>query len=105
MQDNGRKGRNVRGISNVLAHLERSLGQQKPVQKGEALEKFFESAQRHRRRGERSTDWLVRFNLGLGQLRENDVNFNALDDVASWFPAAQGRARSRATRARHRQPT
>ena len=40
----------------VLQHLEASLGQQKPVQKGETPEKFFGSNQRHRRRGERMAD-------------------------------------------------
>eukprot|EP00959_Pyramimonas_sp_CCMP1952_P158717 3319771-Pyramimonas_sp.AAC.1 len=47
--DKKRNGNQV-GIENAPQHLEASLGQQKPVQKGETLEKFFESTQHHRRR-------------------------------------------------------
>eukprot|EP00959_Pyramimonas_sp_CCMP1952_P189736 3969129-Pyramimonas_sp.AAC.1 len=48
--DDKKHNRNQVGTENVLQHLEAGLGQQKPVQKGEPLEKFFESAQHHRRR-------------------------------------------------------
>eukprot|EP00959_Pyramimonas_sp_CCMP1952_P432807 9063717-Pyramimonas_sp.AAC.1 len=74
--DDRKRNRNQVGIENVLQHLEASSGQQKPVQKGETLETFFESAQHHRRRGERMTDWLIRFETGLRQLRENAVDLN-----------------------------
>eukprot|EP00959_Pyramimonas_sp_CCMP1952_P088868 1859439-Pyramimonas_sp.AAC.1 len=46
------RDRNAKGIANFLRHLEESRGQQTPVQKGETLEKFFESTAPHRRRGE-----------------------------------------------------
>jgi hypothetical protein len=31
------------------------------------------------------TDWPIRFETVLQQLRENEVDLNALDDVAGWF--------------------
>eukprot|EP00959_Pyramimonas_sp_CCMP1952_P182588 3818433-Pyramimonas_sp.AAC.1 len=83
--DDKKRNRNQVGIENVLQPLEAKSGQQKPVQKGETLEQFSESTQHRRRRGERMTDWLIRFDTGLQQLRENEVDLDALDDVAGWF--------------------
>ena len=80
-----KRDRNQTGIEDVLRHLGASLGQQKPVQKCETLEKFFESTQHRRRRAERMADWLVRFEAGLQLLRENVMDLNALGDVVGWF--------------------
>eukprot|EP00959_Pyramimonas_sp_CCMP1952_P065151 1360135-Pyramimonas_sp.AAC.1 len=76
-----KRDRNAKGIANVLRDLQESPGQQKLVQKGETLE-FFESTAHHRRRGERMTNWLVRFDAGMRQLRKNRVDLSELDDVA-----------------------
>eukprot|EP00959_Pyramimonas_sp_CCMP1952_P023184 487503-Pyramimonas_sp.AAC.1 len=80
--DEKKRNRNQIGIENVLQHLEASSGQQKPAQKGETLEKFVESTQQHRRRGERMTDGPMRVETGLQQLCEHEVHPNALDDAA-----------------------
>eukprot|EP00959_Pyramimonas_sp_CCMP1952_P129367 2705258-Pyramimonas_sp.AAC.1 len=48
--DDKMRHRNQVGIENARQHLEANLGQQKPVQKGETLENFFESTQHRRRR-------------------------------------------------------
>ena len=77
--------RNNTGIDNVMAKLLKDLGQQKPVRKGQSLHEFFGTPKYQRRRGERVTDWLTRFEEGLTKLREDDIDLLELEDVAGWF--------------------
>ena len=77
--------RNNTGIDNVMAKLLKDLGQQKPARKGQTIHEFFGTTKYQRRRGERVTDWLTRFEEGLTRLREDDINLLELEDVAGWF--------------------
>ena len=53
--------RNRRGLEALMTRLEAELGQQRPQKKGESLEMFFVSNKFQRKRGERITDYITRF--------------------------------------------
>ena len=68
-----------------MARLEAELGQQRPQKKGESLEMFFASNKLQRKRGERITDYITRFEEGIKTLQDNDINLQAIDDVPGWM--------------------
>ena len=70
--------RNRRGI-------EALIGQQRPQKKGESLEMFFASNKLQRKRGERITDYITRFEEGIKTLQDNDINLLTIDDVPGWM--------------------
>ena len=73
--------RNRRGIEALMTRLEAELGQQRPQKKGESLEIFFVSNMLQRKRGERITDYITRFEEGIKTLEDNDINLLTIDDV------------------------
>ena len=73
--------RNRRGIEALMTRLEAELGQQRPQKKGESLEMFFVSNKLQRKRGERITDYITRFEEGIKTLQDNDINLLTIDDV------------------------
>ena len=58
---NARADRNRRGIEALMTRLGTEHGQQRPQKKGESLETFFASNKPQRKRGERITDHITRF--------------------------------------------
>ena len=66
--------RNRRGIEALMTRLEAELGHQRPQKKGESLEMFFVSNKLQRKRGERITDYITRFEEGIKTLQDNDIN-------------------------------
>ena len=68
-----------------MSKLLADLGQQKPVRKGETLYEFFGTPKYARRRAERITDWLTRFEEGISRLIEDEVDLTKIEDVAGWF--------------------
>ena len=79
--------RNRRGIEALMTRLEAELGQQRPQKKGESLEMFFVSNKLQRKRGERITDYITRFEEGIKTLQDNDINLLTIDDVPGWIAA------------------
>ena len=77
--------RNRRGIEALMTRLEAELGQQRPQKKGESLEMFFASNKLQRKRGERITDYITRFEEGFKTLQDNDINLLIIDDVPGWM--------------------
>ena len=77
--------RNRRGIEALMTRLEAELGQQRPQKKGESLEMFFVSNKLQRKRGERITDYITRFEEGIKTLQDNDINLLTIDDVPGWM--------------------
>ena len=77
--------RNRRGIEALMTRLEAELGQQRPQKKGESLEMFFASNKLQRKRGERITDYITRFEEGIKTLQDNDINLLTIDDVPGWM--------------------
>ena len=68
-----------------MTRLEAELGQQRPQKKGESLEMFFVSNKLQRKRGERITDYITRFEEGIKTLQDNDLNLLTIDDVPGWM--------------------
>ena len=68
-----------------MTRLEAELGQQRPQKKGESLEMFFVSNKLQRKRGERITDYITRFEEGIKTLQDNDINLLTIDDVPGWM--------------------
>ena len=64
-----------------MARLETELGKQQPQKKGERIEMFFASNKLQRKRGERITDHITRFEEGIKTLQDNDINLLTIDDV------------------------
>ena len=82
MDDGERKAdRNRRGIEALMTRLETELGQQRPQKKGERFEMFFASNKLQRKRGERITDYITRFEEGIKTLQDNEINLLTIDDV------------------------
>ena len=77
--------RNRRGIEALMTRLEAELGQQRPQKKGESLEMFSASNKLQRKRGERITDHITRFEEGIKTLQDNDINLLTIDDVPGWM--------------------
>ena len=71
--------RNRRGIESLMARLETELGQQRPQKKGESLEMFFASNKLQRKRSERVTVCITRFE------EDNEINLLTIDDVPGWM--------------------
>ena len=67
----------------MMSRLEAELGQQRPQKKGESLEMFV-SNKLQRKRGERITDYITRFEEGIKTLQDNDINLLTIDDVPGW---------------------
>ena len=84
--DNGepKDDRNRRGIEALMTRLETELGQQGPQKKGESLEMFFASNKLQRKRGERITDCITRFEESIKTLQGNEINLT-IDDVPGWM--------------------
>ena len=74
--DNGehKADKNRRGIEALLARLETELGQQRPQNKGESLEMFFATTKLQRKRNERVTDKITRFEESIKTLEDNEIN-------------------------------
>ena len=68
-----------------MTRLEAELGQQRPQQKGESLEMFSVSNKLQRKRGERITDYITRFEEGIKTLQDNDIDLLTIDDVPGWM--------------------
>ena len=68
-----------------MAKLKADLGQQRPQKKGESLEMFFASNQLQRKRGDRVTDYITRFEEGIKTLQDNEINLLIIDDVPGWM--------------------
>ena len=85
--DNGERkaDRNRRGIEALMARLEPELGQQLPQKKGESLQMIFATNKLHRKRGERVTDYITRFEEGIKTLQDNEIILLTIDDVPSWM--------------------
>ena len=77
--------RSRRGIEALMTRLEAELGQQRPQKKGESLEMFFASNKLQRKRGERITDYITRFEEGIKTLQDSDINLLTIDDVPGWM--------------------
>ena len=46
---------------------------------------FFASNKLQRKRGERITDYITRFEEGIKTLQDNDINLLTIDDVPGWM--------------------
>ena len=77
--------RNRRGIEALMARLETDLGQERPQKKGESLEMFFATNKLQRKRGERVTDYITRFEEGIKTLQDNETILLTIDDVPGWM--------------------
>ena len=77
--------RNRRGIEALLTRLEAEHGQQRPQKKGESLEMFFASNTVQRKRGERITEYITRFEESIKTLQDNYINLLTVDDVPGWM--------------------
>lgn len=77
--------RNRLGIKNVMAKLEALVGTDKPTRRGECMDKVFSSNQLYRRKGERITDWLTRFDEAEDQLKENGIDLEAITEIKGYF--------------------
>ena len=77
--------RNRRGIEALMTRLEAEPEQQRPQKKGESLEMFFASNKLQRKRGERTTDYITRFEEGIKTPQDNDINLLTIDDVPGWM--------------------
>ena len=77
--------RNRRGVEALMARLETELGQQRPQKKGERLEMFFATNTLQRKRGERVTDYITRFEEGIKTLQDNEINLLTIADVPGWM--------------------
>ena len=77
--------RNRRSIEALMTRLETELGQQRPQKKGESLEMFFASNKLQRKRGERITDYIARFEEGIKTPQDNAINLLTIDDVLGWM--------------------
>ena len=75
--------RKHRGIEALMARLETELGQRRP-QKKESLKMFFASNKLQRKRGERVTDNITRFDEGIKTLQDNEINLLTIGDVPGW---------------------
>ena len=53
--------------------------------KGESLEMFFSTNKLQRKRGERVTDYITRFEEGIKTLQGNEINLLTTDDVPGWM--------------------
>ena len=73
--------RNRRGIEALMTRLEAELGQHRPQKKGESLEMFFVSNKLQRKRGERITDYITRFEEGIKTLQDNGINLDEKGDL------------------------
>ena len=76
---------NELGVQAVLAHLETTFCQKRVSKKGEVLTDFIAGTRYHRRRGERMSEWLVRYDEGLSTLADQGVDMSAMGDLAGWF--------------------
>ena len=74
-----------RGIKALMARLEAEHGQQRPQKKGESLEMFFASNKLQRKRCERVTDYITRFEEGIKTIQDNETNLLTIDDVPGWM--------------------
>ena len=74
--------RNRRGLEALMTRLEAELGQQRPQKKCESLEMFFASNKLQRKRGERITDYMTRFEAGIKTPQDNPLT---IDDVPGWM--------------------
>ena len=70
-----------KGIDNVLARLELTLGDQKSVRRGISMNDFFRERTYHRRNGERVADWITRWDEGIARLEEDGVDLMSIDDL------------------------
>ena len=76
--------RNRREIEALMARLETELGQQRPQKKGESFEMFFATNKLQRKRSERVTNHITRFEEGIKTLQDNEINLLTIDDVPGW---------------------
>ena len=87
---NSRERCNERGVRNVMERLRTTLGVTEPERRGEAMTEFFGSNKYHRRAGERVSEWLLRFDVGLQRLKDDGIDMvRHLEDVADWMMVMQ----------------
>ena len=76
---------NEAGLKVVLKHLEDTFCQKRVSKKGEVLSEFIAGHKAHRRRGERISDWLVRYQECMDALADVGVDMSAMGDINGWF--------------------
>ena len=78
------RAQSVAGINRLLSRLE-SLAPQMHQRRGTYMREFFKEERYARRPGERLTDWLPRWDLGLERLRRDGVDLAGIDDLSGWY--------------------
>ena len=68
-----------------MARLETELGQHRLQKNGESLEMFFATNKLQRKRGERVTDYITRFEEGIKTLQDTEIHLLTIDDVPGWM--------------------
>ena len=72
------------GVTRLMARLE-SLAPAVATRRGGYMRSFFSQHERRRRIGERIPAWIVRWEEGLEKLRRDQIDIDALGDLAGWW--------------------
>ena len=62
-----------------------TLAPQLHQRRGTYMREFFKEERYARRSGERLTDWLPRWDLGLERLRRDGVDLAGIQDLSGWY--------------------
>ena len=73
------------GIENFVGRLQNKIVTQAPIVKGERVTKFFEQREYFRRRGERISEYIIRWDESVERLEEAGVDVMKMEDIPGWF--------------------
>ena len=73
------------GIENFVGRLQNKIVTQAPILKGGRMTKFFEQREYFRRRGERISEYTVRWDESVERLEEAGVDVMKMEDIPGWF--------------------
>ena len=73
------------GIENLVGRLQNKIVTQAPVLKGERMTKFFEQREYFRGRGERISEYIIRWDESVERLEEAGVDVMKMEDIPGWF--------------------
>ena len=73
------------GVRRVLTRLEDSLTPEITVRRGASMMDFFGTRKIHRRAGERISEYSIRFDEGVNNLKDDGIDIDALMPILGWF--------------------
>ena len=73
------------GIENLVGRLQNKIVTQAPILKGERMTRFFEQHEYFRRRGERISEYIIRWDESVERLQEAGVDVMKMEDIPGWF--------------------